>query len=270
MVPKEGRSAMKETIETGDGEHVADINGTTLRVSTYRPAGPPRLVLTVFHGMHRDAGPYRDRARPLADKIGAIVVSPEFDAERFSIDLYQRGGVAPHGAFVPPGRRTVDLIAPLMAWARAACGKNDLPAALIGHSAGGQFLCRVAAFARTDAARLVVANPSTWVLPSVTDAVPYGFGGTPDAEAGIRAYLALPITVLLGAEDIGTENLSSEPEAVAQGINRLDRGRSTFAKAKAAAKALGGPFRWRLAEVPGVGHDSAGMFASEQAYEALR
>ena len=260
---------MTGTIEPGDGEHVADINGTKLNVFTYRPA-TPRLVLAVFHGMHRDAGPYRDRAKPLADKIGAIVVSPEFDAERFSIDLYQRGGVAPHGMFVPPGRRTVDLIVPLMAWARAAAGEDDLPTALIGHSAGGQFLSRVAAFVPTDATRLVIANPSTWVLPSVTDAVPYGFGGTPNAEAAVRAYLALPITALLGAEDTGTENLSSEAEAVAQGPTRLQRGRNAFAKAKAAAQALGCPFGWRIAEVLGVGHDSAGMFSSQQAFEALR
>ncbi|MBS0526678.1 MAG: hypothetical protein JSS04_23815 [Proteobacteria bacterium] len=261
---------MSGTIEAGDGEHTADINGTRLTVFTYRPSGPLRLMLAVFHGMHRDAGPYRDRARPLADKIGAIVVSPEFDAERFSIDLYQRGGVVQHGKFVPPGHRTIDLVAPLMAWSRAASGKNDLPAALIGHSAGGQFLSRVAAFAPTGATRLVIANPSTWVLPSVAEAVPYGFGGTPDAEAALRAYLALPITALLGAEDTGTENLSSEPEAVAQGPTRLQRGRNAFAKAKAAAQALGCPFGWKLAEVPGVGHDSAGMFASDQACEALR
>ena len=86
----------------------------------------------------------------------------------------------------------------------------------------------------------------------------------------MRSYLALPITVLLGAEDTGTDNLSSEPEAVAQGVNRLERGRNTFAKAKAAATALGGRFGWKRAEVPGVGHDSARMFASKQAYEALR
>jgi alpha-beta hydrolase superfamily lysophospholipase len=260
---------MTKTIESGDGEHAADINGTRLNVFTYRPPHP-RQVLLVFHGMHRDAGPYRDRAKPLADRIGAIVVSPEFDAERFSIDLYQRGGVAPHGTFVPPGQRPVDLIAPLMAWARKAAGKSDLPTALIGHSAGGQFLSRVAAFVPTGASRLVIANPSTWVLPSVTDAVPYGFGGAPDAEASVHAYLALPITALLGAEDTGTENLSSEAEAVAQGPTRLQRGRNAFAKAKAAAQALGCRFGWTIAEVPGVGHDSAGMFSSQQAYEALR
>jgi hypothetical protein len=99
--------------------------------------------------------------------------------------------------------------------------------------------------------------------------VPYGLGGAPAAEASLRAYLALPITVLLGGEDTGTNNLASEPEAVAQGVNRLERGRNTFARAKATAAARGWRFGWRLAEVPGVGHDSAGMFASPQAAMAL-
>jgi hypothetical protein len=144
------------------------------------------------------------------------------------------------------------------------------PAARPARPAGGQFLSRVAAFAPTGATRYVIANPSTWVLPGLDDAAPYGFGGTPDAETALRTYLALPLTALLGVEDTGTENLSSEPEAAAQGISRLERGRNTFTRAKAAAAALGCPFGWTLAEVPGVGHDSARMFDSPQALAALR
>jgi pimeloyl-ACP methyl ester carboxylesterase len=166
---------------------------------------------------------------------------------------------------VPPGTRTVDLIAPLIAWARTACGRPNLPHALVGHSAGGQFLSRVAAFAPTDATHFVVANPSTWVLPSLHDAVPYGFGGTPYPEKALRAYLEFPITALLGTDDIGTHNLSSEPEAVAQGINRLERGRKTFVKAQAVARAHGWRFGWKLVEVPGVGHNALEMFGSSQA-----
>lgn len=263
--------ASAQTIAPGKGEHSADLLGTKLNVFTYRPAErTPRLVLVVLHGLNRDAGPYRDNARALADKIDAIVVAPEFDKERFSTDLYQRGGVAKDGAFVPPGSRTVDLIQPLIAWARAASGQPDLPSALIGHSAGGQFLSRVAAFAKTDATRIVIANPSTWVLPSTQDAVPYGFGATPTPEQSLQAYLELPITVLLGGDDTGTHNLSSEPEAVAQGPTRLQRGRNTFAKAEAMAREHGWQFGWTLAEVPGVGHDSGRMFSSSQAAEAFK
>lgn len=259
---------MTATIASGDGIHSVEVGGTVLDVFTWRPAAPRRL-LVVFHGMHGDADNYRDRARPLAERLGAIVVAPKFAPPRFTVPFYQRGGVAPDGVFIPPGKRTVDLIAPLVAWARAACQQPGLPHALIGHSAGGQFLSRVAAFAPTGATHYVIANPSTWVLPSLDDAVPYGFGGTPDAGAALRAYLALPITALLGLEDSGTDNLSSEAEAVAQGTTRLDRGRKTFAKAKTAAAKLGCRFGWRLAEVPGVGHDSAGMFASPQAVAAF-
>ncbi len=90
------------------------------------------------------------------------------------------------------------------------------------------------------------------------------------AERRIRkkpcgTYLELPITALHGLDDIGTHNLSSEPEAVAQGLNRLDRGRNTFAKARAAAQARGWRFGWTFVEVPGVGHNAAEMFGSEQA-----
>jgi hypothetical protein len=261
---------MTTIISPGDGVHSVDLGGAPVEVFTWHPKAAPKLLLVVFHGMHFDADVYRDRARPLADQLDAVVVAPRFGPPRFTVPFYQRGGVAPDGVFVAPGNRTVDLIAPLVAWAREACARADLPHALIGHSAGGQFLSRVAAFAPTPATRYVIANPSTWVLPSEQDAVPYGFGGTPNAPRALRNYLALPITVLLGAEDTNSENLSSEAEAVAQGINRRERGRNTFAKAKAAAQSRGCPFAWKLAEVPGVGHDSARMFASIQAFEALR
>lgn len=263
-------STMTAIIQPGNGEHAVALGDTTLDVFTWHPSAKPKQLLLVFHGMHADADNYRDRARPLAERLGAVVVAPKFAPPQFTIPLYQRGGVAPDGAFVPPGKRTVDLIAPLVAWAQRACGQPGLRYSLIGHSAGGQFLSRVAAFAPAVTSRYVIANPSTWVLPSIADAVPYGLGGSPEAEQRLRHYLALSITVLLGLEDTGTDNLSSEPEAVAQGVNRLERGRNTFARAQASARALGGPFRWTLAEVPGVGHDSARMFASRQAYDALR
>jgi poly(3-hydroxybutyrate) depolymerase len=261
---------MTAIIQPGDGQHSVTLGNTTLEVFTWHPNATPTQLLMVFHGMHADADNYRDRAKPLAEKLGAVVVAPRFAPPEFTIPFYQRGGVAPDGRFVSPGRRTVDLVAPLVDWAQKACGQPGLRYSMIGHSAGGQFLSRVAAFAPSLAARYVIANPSTWVLPSVAEAVPYGFAGSPHAEQALRKYLALPITVLLGMDDTGTSNLSSEPEAVAQGATRLERGRNTFAKAKAAAVSLGGAFRWNLVEVPGVGHDSAGMFASKQAYEALR
>ena len=264
------RSHTTTSIDPGDGVHSVELLGHSIEVFTWHPQATPKRLLVVFHGMHGDADVYRDRAKPLANLLGAVVVAPRFATPRFTQSLYQRGGIAPDGWFVPPGHRTVDMVAPLIAWAQRACGQPTLPYALIGHSAGGQFLSRVVAFAPQGVTRYVIANPSTWVLPSVDVAAPYGFAGCPNAEQALRTYLAQPVTVLLGSDDTGTENLSSEPEAVAQGANRLDRGRKTFAMAKAVAESLGYLCRWNLMEVPGIGHDSAGMFASKQAYEALR
>jgi hypothetical protein len=263
-------AANTQTIGAGNGATSAALQDATLRVFTYRPACMPRLILAVFAGLERDAGPYRDATRPLADTLCALVISPEFDRDRFPTWRYQRGGVVERGRFLPPGSRTVDKVAPLIAWARAASGQPALPYALLGHSAGAQFLSRVAAYTASDATHIVIANPSSWVLPSLSEDAPYGFGRVPDAEAALRAYLALPITVLLGGSDTGQHNLSAEPEAVAQGPNRLMRGRNTFDNARRVAHERGWTFGWMESEVPGVGHSATKIFASPQAAAALR
>jgi poly(3-hydroxybutyrate) depolymerase len=239
-----------------------------LEVFTYRPGGcEPRALLLVFHGTDRNARAYRRRAEPLADRMCAVVAAPRFDKARFPEALYQFGGVARQ----PAGIRTVDLVAPLAEWARRAAGAEKLPLVLFGHSAGAQFLGRVAAFASVDAAGIVIANPSTWVWPSTDVASPYGFGGAQaSGEAAVRAYLGRPVTVLLGEEDTGSKELVTTAQAMAEGPNRLVRGRNAFQAGKQAAGAHGWPFGWTLAEVPGIGHDGAGMLASEQALEAVR
>ena len=201
------------------------------------------------------------------------MVSPEFDRARFPTSQYQRGGVVLDGAFLPPGERPVDMVVPLIEWARAASGQPALPYALIAHSAGGQFLGRVAAYVAPDAQHIVIANPSTWVLPSLTEAAPYGFGKIEPpakAEQALQAYLALPIVVLLGTSDTGSHHLFSEPEAVTQGANRLARGRKTFAMAEAVARERGWKFGWTKIEVPGVGHSATHMFASPEAADAFK
>ena len=233
-------------------DQFVDIAGTRLDLFTYRPPGcTSRVVLVVFHGQSRNAWTYRDSMRFLADRFCGFVVAPEFDQGRFPTDLYQYGGVVGETA----GRRTIDLVPPVVAWARGALGAPGLPFVLLGHSAGGQFLSRVAAFGPNGAAGLVIANPSTWVLPSTTVAAPFGLAGTEAAtDEGLRAYLARPITVLLGTADVGGgRSLVTRPEAMAQGPNRYTRGVNTFEMARSVAAGHGWAFGWTLGEVPGVG-----------------
>src|SRR5471030_1175385 len=99
---------MTAILMPGDGEHSVDLGGGAVDVFIWRPTAAPRMLLVVFHGMHGDADNYRDRARPLGERLGAVVVAPKFAPPRFTVPLYQRGGVAPDGVFVQPGKRTID------------------------------------------------------------------------------------------------------------------------------------------------------------------
>lgn len=262
-----------QQIGPANGEHSAAILDVTFRIATYRPPTcAPRLLIVVFHGNDRDGGPHRDVSREIANTYCAIIVAPRFEKQRFTDVAYSLGGMVDKGALVPAGTRAVDYVAPLVAWARTASGQPRLPFALLGHSGGAQLVDRVAAYLPIDARRYVIANPSTWVLPNLEPA-PYGFGGIvppADADRAIRAYLALPIVVLLGGKDTGDGALAMNREAVAQGANRLMRGRNTFALAETVAREHKWTFGWKKLEVPNSGHNVSTMFDSPPAIEAFR
>jgi dienelactone hydrolase len=258
-------------IEAGAGAQTATIDGTALELFTYRPAGcVPTGFLIVFHGVGRNADGYRDHARPLADRLCLIAVAPLFDKERFPSWRYQMGGVVYRHAVQDPAAWTGTLVPKLVEWLRRENQTPMLPYTLIGHSAGGQFLSRLAAYVPNQAQRMVITNPSTHVLASLSIQAPYGFGGLAGGEDLLKRYLAAPITLLLGEEDQGEEHLDESPEAEAQGATRFERGERAFHQAQATAQQHGWAFNWRLVEVPGVGHNAKSMFASPQAVEALR
>ncbi len=264
----------QSTIEPGNGTQVAAIGGKSLKAATYRPQRcQPRLLLMVFHGVDRDADNYRDRARPVADRLCGVVVAPEFDLANFPRDLYQYGGIVDRGRLAAAGTRTVDLVEPLVAWMRGVLRAPEMPFVLMGHSAGAQFLSRVAAYTSSKATHIVVANPSTWVMPSTTTAIPFGFGGlkpTERAEEALRLYLARPVIVALGRSDTGSATLDQSIEAKLQGANRYERGRNAFDSARAVAERRGWPFAWTLIEVEGVGHSSSRMFTAGPVVAALQ
>ena len=254
------------------GRQVIDINGTPMVVFTYRPAGcsdPPLLL--VFHGIARNAGTYRDDARTLADRLCLLVVAPVFGKRAFPAWRYQRGGIVKDAVVQNARDWTGTLVLDLVAWAREREGR-PLPYSLLGHSAGGQFLDRLAAFVPTEARRIVIANAGSYVFASLEIDAPYGLGkvysGT-DGEAALRRYLEQPLTIYLGQGDTRDDERNDYPEALAQGASRYQRGLNVFNAAKTLAQARGWKFDWRLVELPGVGHNARKMFSAPQASEAL-
>jgi pimeloyl-ACP methyl ester carboxylesterase len=147
---------------------------------------------------------------------------------------------------------------------------------LFGHSAGGQFLSRTAAYgpeALEDVARIVIANPSGHAAPTLDAAPAYGFAGLyqgATADAAPRRRLAMPIKIFLGRRDLCDEDLVTSPTAIRQGRNRLERGRRVFADAKALAERLGWTSSWRKVEFRRVGHSAADMLSAPEAERAFR
>ena len=269
-VPSAVVPVISSPIQNGPGRTSVVASGSTLTVFTYRPQGcQVQGTLILFHGLNRNADGYRNDARPLANRLCLFVAAPLFDDHRFPTWRYQRGGVVDHEAIQPERSWTVGLVSPLIRAVQDQAATTGLPFYLAGHSAGARFLSRVAAYTQSGATRILIANPSTYVLPSTTEDAPYGFGRLKSGDQLLRAYLTKPVTILLGEEDTGSKNLAESDAAMQQGGTRLERGRRTFAAAQAAALAHGWAFGWRLVEVPGIGHNARSMLGGHEAAEAL-
>lgn len=253
---------------------VAEINGMSLDMYVYRPAScVSPAFLFVFHGDGRAAKSYAASAQEIADRACMTIVAPHFDEDRFSSRDYHRGGVVDEDGLKPRDEWTTSVVGELIEWAEEMEGRPGQDIYLFGHSAGGQFLSRVAAYDRPEGVkRIVIANPSTHVLPTTDEEVPYGFGGFPAPEATemIRRYLAAPVTIFLGEEDTGEEDLTRNEQADRQGENRLERGERTFEMARQVAADHGWDFNWRLIHADDVGHSGRGMLQSDDLIDALR
>ena len=245
-----------------------------ITVFTYKPAGyAGGPLLVVFHGVGRNAADYRDHAIAMAERFQAMVAAPLFDAERFRTERYQMGGVLRKGEPQPPDRWTFAFVPRLVERIRTLEGRPGLPYYLIGHSAGGQFVERMAAFLPGAARRIVAVNPGTDLFPTGELRFGYGFGGLPPALAGdaaLRAYLAAPLTLYLGTGDtVADKDFDGTATAMRQGRSRLERGRACFEMARKLAADKQWPFGWRKVELPGVGHSASRMFAGAQVEDAL-
>lgn len=267
--------AQAAPLAMGPGRVEMPNGAEPITLFTYKPPtytdGP---VFVVFHGVQRNAEDYRNFAITLAERFRAIVVAPLFDTERFPSARYQRGGLLnAEGQVQPPDAWTYAIVPKIVAYIRQTEEKPALPYYLIGHSAGGQFLGRLAAFLPGEAVRIVAANPGSHLFPTFDQDFGYGFGGLPAALSNdevLRRYLAAPVTFYLGTDDIYPRpSFDVSPAGMKQGQHRLERGRACFAFGEKLAKERGWAFNWRKVETPGIGHQAAFMFAAPEVAEAL-
>jgi poly(3-hydroxybutyrate) depolymerase len=264
-----------EPLPVGMSETQCPTPGGPVKLFVYKPQnykGGPLLV--VFHGIVRNAEEYRGFAQPMADRFGMLLVAPLLDEKKFPEEWYQRGGITgPDNKPRPPEEWIFSVVPKIVAHVRAQEGTPALPYYLVGHSAGAQFLVRLAAYLPGDPVRIVAGNPGAQLFPNRDHMYGYGFGGLPESLSNddvLRRYLAAPLTLFLGTADTTPRRrFDASPPAMKQGPHRLARNRTCFELAQKLAKERGWAFNWRKVEVPDVEHDAATMFASDEAKDAL-
>ena len=259
----------------GYGHHRVMAAGYEIQVYTYRPSSCENPgILLVFHGRNRKAEGVRDKAVQIAEDSCMMVFSPLLDEERFPNWRYHRAGVIKRGDIQPVQRWTYPVLQDLITFAQSEVGGINPPLYLFGHSAGGQFLSRISAYAPViNADRIIIANPSVHVLPFLDEVVPYGYGNLFTealAEKKIADYLAKPITFYLGENDTGEKNLVQSKAAKRQGKNRFERGKNVYAMAQAYAITYKLEFNWELMIADGIGHSSKGMLQAEELQQILK
>jgi pimeloyl-ACP methyl ester carboxylesterase len=232
-------------------------------------------MIMVIHGMNRNADEYRDHCLGLAERTLALIVAPKFDDRRFPSLKFQRGGILDQdGKATSPLQWTYRFIPEIADRVRELVALPKLKLAVIGHSAGGQFVVRMAAFGQPRATSLVAANPGSLLMPTSDLPFGYGFGGLPSElvkEQRLKDYLAAPLTLYLGTMDnVQDEYLDVSSQAMMQGPGRHQRGLACFNMAKQLAEERGWSFGWRLVEAEGIGHDHQAMFDHPNCEVALR
>lgn len=266
-----------------------------------------RAVITV-HGTNRSADEYFERMRVAAEMADAtadtVIVAPHFviddDAPAADVLYWDSNGGWKRGdlsSSTPPERvSSFEVVDDMM---RALGDPSRFPAivdiVVVGHSAGGQLVQRLALGATADLTvthasfRFVPMNPSSYAylddrrsvggstssfaVPTTTcssyDEWRYGltdlnaYMSAIGADTARARYRMRDVVYMLGEDDDDPTdpNLDTTCGALLQGAQRLERGRIFFGSVEAHY----GSQPHRLVTVPGVGHSSSRMFRSVEA-----
>ena len=231
-----------------------------LTVWYYRP---PRLsttapVVFVMHGVKRDADSYRDTWMAAAELFGFLLLCPEFAKVDYPRSAYGLGNLTDGaGEPLPEDEWTFNVIEYLFDFVKASTDNTSERYHIYGHSAGGQFVHRLALFmpqARYETA--ITANAGWYTMPTFDKKFPYGLKGSAGTPETLKKAFGRRLVILLGERDTDANDphLRKSSAASRQGANRLERGQAFHATARQEAEDLGTTLNWRLETVPGAAH----------------
>jgi len=220
-----------------------------------------------LHGLDRAASEFRDVFIPMAERLGKILIVPEFDIDVFpDVYAYNYGNVVsppPDSQFNDKEVWNFSVIDRLFIYTRNVNGIQPNRFDLYGNSAGSQFVLRYVAVTQAPLLQNAISsNSGIYMLPDLALSYPDGMGGVGLNEADLLRYFSSPLHILLGDADTDTTapDLPRNPEALAQGPHRLARGLWHYEHCKALAQKLGVELAWTVEIVPGAGHISQAIF----------
>jgi hypothetical protein len=257
--------ARSERMPAGDGSfEVTGVPRGPVTIYSFRPdsADSNSPIWIVMPGARRNAArtlafDYYDTWRPLAEQYGAILLVPDFTAEKWpGAWTYNLGNVRGRHLEPIPWRQTsFYVVEAAFRLAARSLGSHRHKFSIFGHGAGSQFVQRYVLHSGCRMVdRAVAANPGWYMMPDYQDRFPFGLRNAPIPQQTLRAGLGCRFTLLLGTADLNRQGLRNDPEAVKQGPTRYARGHYYFRRSREVAARLGARFNWRLVEVEGAGH----------------
>jgi dienelactone hydrolase len=212
------------------------------------------VPLVAIHGMLRDVDAQVAALAARAEAMGRVVVVPLFSEQAFP---QYRLGRCPRQADAALLRTLREL--------GVRTGLDVRRVDLAGFSAGGQFVHRFAMLYPNRVRRLTVSSAGWYTMPDLQRdlAFPVGLAGcdlrAKVMHANLKAYLRLPITVVVGGrDDVADATTRREPVLdLIQGTHRLERARRYVEAIVEAGGLLNQRTDIRLAVLPGAGHDFA-------------
>jgi len=266
LAASQSGAAPAEPLGPGKGSFLYRQAGKTLPVWYFVPARGAETAPIVFvmHGVKRNGDVYRDEWAPYAERLGFILLCPQFTQEEFPNDAgYNFGNtVSKTGRPNPPNKWGFNMIEPIFDRVRERLGNRSATYSIYGHSAGAQFVHRFLFFVpNARISHVVSANAGWYSFPDLTIDFPYGLRHSAAGIDQLKLALQRPFVVLLGASDVDPNHpeLRRTPEAEAQGAYRLARGQSFYEAGRRQAVALRVPFGWTLCTAPGIAHSDQGM-----------
>ena len=207
-------------------------------------------VLVAVHGISRNAHEQAIVFSSLCDARGAVLLVPVFTKEQHGD--YQRLGRKDRGP------RVDLLLQRYLSELALLSGADVTQIRLFGFSGGAQFAHRYVMAHPHRVRRAVIAASGWYTFPDRAERYPYGLRVGRSLQ-GVRfsaeQFLRVPVKVVIGARDVGSTNLRSNPRLdEQQGASRVERARRWVAAMRDAATAHGLRRRVSLIEVPDIDH----------------